>query len=57
MGIARLEIKKAAAYSVPGYFGLYTKTSTDEINALIIDDTYIYPRQVCVGLRFAATLY
>lgn len=46
MGLARLDIKKTAAASVPGYFGFSAKTTADEVNALIIDDTYIYPRQV-----------
>ena len=33
-----------AALSVAGYYGLDRHTTAEELNALIMDDTYIYPR-------------
>jgi hypothetical protein len=51
IGLARLEIKKAAAASVKGHYELTSnaKASAEDISNLIANDTYIYPRnaQVC----------
>jgi hypothetical protein len=33
-----------AALSVAGYYGFDRHTTAEGLNALIIDDTYIYPR-------------